>query len=171
MMEKSPEINPKETVILLHGIGHTGLNMAGLGWGLHHSGYATQAITYPSTRLSILDNARWLLKYRLNQDFWNHQTRVHFVCHSLGGLVVESYLNLIKDIVSHDKIGKVILLGTPHAGSPIADFLKNFILYRCFFGPAGQELTTTNHNFLLLNPIMILVLFPVQKAGYIRLRI
>jgi hypothetical protein len=34
------------------------------------------------------------------------------------------------------------MLGTPNAGSEVADRLKSFQLYRAFYGPAGQQLTT-----------------------------
>jgi hypothetical protein len=34
------------------------------------------------------------------------------------------------------------MLGTPNGGSEVADHLKNFVGYRKFFGPAGQQLVT-----------------------------
>ena len=34
------------------------------------------------------------------------------------------------------------MLGTPNGGSEIADVLKDWLLYRMYFGPAGQQLVT-----------------------------
>jgi len=62
----------------------------------------------------------------------------HFVCHSMGGLLARVYL------ATHPpkRLGRVVMLGTPNGGSEVADHLKNFIGYRKFFGPAGQQLVT-----------------------------
>jgi pimeloyl-ACP methyl ester carboxylesterase len=62
----------------------------------------------------------------------------HFVCHSMGGLLARVYL------ATHPpkRLGRVVMLGTPNGGSEIADRLKNFVGYRKFFGPAGQQLVT-----------------------------
>jgi triacylglycerol lipase len=166
MMQPLNAHNQKEMIILLHGIGHTRLNMVGLAWALRRAGYATRCITYPSTRLNITDNAQWLSRYHLDEDFLNTQTCVHFVCHSMGGLVAGAYLDLIKDTISHTKISKVILLGPPHHGSRIADFLKNFILYRWFFGPAGQELTTAARALSTIKPYYDLGIIAGTKGWF-----
>jgi pimeloyl-ACP methyl ester carboxylesterase len=63
---------------------------------------------------------------------------LHFVTHSMGGLLARAYL------ARHPPVrhGRLVMLGPPNGGSEIADRLKNFWLYRAFFGPAGQQLTT-----------------------------
>src|SRR4051812_31167808 len=63
---------------------------------------------------------------------------VHFVCHSMGGLLARVYLARYRP----QRLGRVVMLGTPNGGSEIADRLKNFGVYRAFFGPAGQQLGT-----------------------------
>lgn len=63
---------------------------------------------------------------------------VHFVCHSMGGLLARVYLTGHRP----KRLGRVVMLGTPNSGSEIADHLKNSIAYRAFFGPAGQQLVT-----------------------------
>ena len=40
------------------------------------------------------------------------------------------------------RLGRVVMLGTPNGGSEIADRLKHIAAYRAFFGPAGQQLGT-----------------------------
>jgi pimeloyl-ACP methyl ester carboxylesterase len=63
---------------------------------------------------------------------------VHFVCHSMGGLLARVYLARYRP----QRLGRVVMLGTPNGGSEIADHLKDFTAYRAFFGPAGQQLGT-----------------------------
>jgi pimeloyl-ACP methyl ester carboxylesterase len=63
---------------------------------------------------------------------------LHFVCHSMGGLLARVYLARYRP----QRLGRVVLLGTPNGGSEIADRLKNFGAFRAFFGPAGQQLGT-----------------------------
>jgi hypothetical protein len=63
---------------------------------------------------------------------------IHFVTHSLGGILVRYYLqdhHLPPD-------SRVVMLSPPNQGSEIADLLKDFFLYRWIMGPAGQQLGT-----------------------------
>jgi pimeloyl-ACP methyl ester carboxylesterase len=73
---------------------------------------------------------------------------VHFVGHSMGGLLTRAYLARYRP----QRLGRVVMLGTPNGGSEIADRLKNFTVYRAYFGPAGQQLMTerdsTTHAIL-----------------------
>ena len=63
---------------------------------------------------------------------------VHFVCHSMGGLLARVIISRYRP----QRLGRVVMLGTPNGGSEIADRLKNVSLYRAWFGPAGAQLVT-----------------------------
>jgi triacylglycerol esterase/lipase EstA (alpha/beta hydrolase family) len=63
---------------------------------------------------------------------------IHFVGHSMGGLLARVYIAKYRP----ERLGRVVMLGTPNGGSEIADRLKNFFAYRTYFGPAGQQLVT-----------------------------
>jgi pimeloyl-ACP methyl ester carboxylesterase len=63
---------------------------------------------------------------------------LHFVGHSMGGLVARAYLARYPT----SRMGRVVMLGTPNGGSQIADRLGHLALYRAYFGPAGQQLGT-----------------------------
>jgi hypothetical protein len=39
------------------------------------------------------------------------------------------------------------MIGVPNIGSEVADFLKNFIFYKKLYGPAGQQLITSQGAF------------------------
>lgn len=132
----------QETVILLHGIARTGGSMRLLEKALKKQGYQTLRLTYPSTRLSLDDIAAELHKNHLTENFWKNSGKVHFVTHSMGGLVTRRYLDKYKDILPLEKIGRVVMLGPPNKGSDVADLLHELWPYQWFYGPAGSELTT-----------------------------
>jgi pimeloyl-ACP methyl ester carboxylesterase len=56
----------------------------------------------------------------------------------MGGLLARVYLAKHRP----ERLGRVVMLGTPNGGSEIADRLRGFALYRAYLGPAGQQLAT-----------------------------
>lgn len=142
-----------DKVILLHGIGRTSRSLERLEAVLQDRDYNTLSITYPSRRLDIAANAAWLRDIVLDADFWNTQdTPVHFICHSMGGLVLRHYLHQYRHELPRHKIGRVIVMGTPFAGSPVADCWHKNPLYKWFYGPAGQQLTTAHQGAVQMRP-------------------
>ena len=110
--------------------------MAWMDRALRRAGFRTLNLAYDSRRKPL---------GRLADDVGRVATRfaarggpVHFVTHSMGGLVVRDYL----DRGRPPWLGRVVMLGPPHRGSEFADLLHKRHLYRAFFGPAGQQLTT-----------------------------
>lgn len=142
-----PFLNPnQETVILLHGIGLSKWSMILIKLKLKRAGYNPINITYPSTKLSLDHTANWLNEKYLTPTFWETASKVHFVTHSMGGLVARRYLNKYRNVLNPEKIGRVVMLGPPNQGSEIADFMLHFPPYTWIFGPAGQELTTKEQS-------------------------
>ena len=131
-----------ETVILLHGIGHSLWNMVFIEKALQKAGYKTLNLSYPSRKHRIEDLAEWLSDRLEENKTWQKSSKVHFVAHSMGGLVTGTYLTVHKGDIPAGKMGRVVMLGTPHGGSEVADFLHDNPLYKWVFGPAGQQLTT-----------------------------
>jgi pimeloyl-ACP methyl ester carboxylesterase len=130
----------KDIVVLLHGIGHCALNMLGMEYSLNRSGYDVLNLSYPSTRKEISYLAKDIESMLDAKNIWSRGGKVHFVCHSLGGLVTRQYLAQIESRLPSGKLRRVIMLGTPNGGSEVADYLQKVPLYRWGFGPAGQEL-------------------------------
>jgi pimeloyl-ACP methyl ester carboxylesterase len=63
---------------------------------------------------------------------------IHFVGHSMGGLVIRALLNRWRPL----ELGHVVMLGTPNAGSEIADFVESWAVLRPILGKAGPALVT-----------------------------
>jgi pimeloyl-ACP methyl ester carboxylesterase len=123
-------------VVLLHGIARTSASLMCLERALQAAGFATLNIDYASRTRPIAD-----LADDIHPDiagFADRDAPLHFVAHSMGGLLTRAY------IAKHrpDRLGGVVMLGTPNGGSEIADLLSGSRLYRAFYGPAGLELTT-----------------------------
>jgi pimeloyl-ACP methyl ester carboxylesterase len=104
---------------------------------LQCAGFATLNLDYASRRKALEGLAEDIDP--AIQRFADHiDGSVHFVCHSMGGLLARVYI--ARHRPKH--LGRVVMLGTPNSGSEIAERLKNFGVYRAFFGPAGQQLGT-----------------------------
>lgn len=136
----------KEIVILLHGIALSKKTLWPFELYLKAQGYDTLGITYPSRRMTLDDLAKWLRTEFLSMPFWGNHPKVHFVTHSMGGLLARRYLSLYKNEIPAEKIGRVVMIGTPNKGSEVADALKDLSPYKFVFGPAGEELTTSSQE-------------------------
>ena len=131
-----------EYVILLHGMGRTKRSMRKLEKHLLGKGYKTLNHGYSSTSKSIKSIAEEEIPAVIAKCRRQKASKIHFVTHSLGGIVVRQYLQT-KFL---PKGSRIVMLGPPNHGSEIADYLKGFFLFKWLNGPAGQELGTDKHS-------------------------
>jgi len=96
-------------VVLVHGLWLSGWCMALIAWRLRRCGFRTYVFSYRSVRRGLRENAEAL---RAFSDSIEGRT-VHFVGHSLGGVVIQTMLACCPPLRS----GRVVTLGSPHAGS------------------------------------------------------
>jgi pimeloyl-ACP methyl ester carboxylesterase len=132
------ESHNKEVVVLLHGIARTNKSMGSIQTVLEKRDYDVLSITYPSREKDIKAIAEHIHKTALTEAFWNKYEKVHFVTHSMGGLVARVYL----DKHRYENLGRVIMLAPPNKGSEVADLIHDIPLYDWYYGPAGDQLTT-----------------------------
>jgi pimeloyl-ACP methyl ester carboxylesterase len=123
-------------VVLLHGIARTSSSLIKLEQALRASGFATLNIDYASRRKPIAALADDI--HPAIEEFTSHDAPLHFVAHSMGGLVARAYIAKYRPA----RLAGIVMLGTPNGGSEVADLLSGFRPYRAFYGPAGLELTT-----------------------------
>ncbi|MGQ0750000.1 MAG: esterase/lipase family protein [Betaproteobacteria bacterium] len=99
----------RETVILVHGLWVHGVVMSLMRRRIARCGYPSLCWSYPSMRRTLTENAERLALFCRTLG----AQRLHFVGHSMGGLVVLRMLESMREFVT----GRVVLAGTPYGGS------------------------------------------------------
>jgi triacylglycerol esterase/lipase EstA (alpha/beta hydrolase family) len=127
----------KDGVVLLHGLGRTSGSMVILARRLERAGYRTRCLRYASLRQTLARIADGL-KPQIAAFADDIDGDVHFVTHSLGGLVVRALLNHWQP----QRIGRVVMLAPPHGGSEWVDVLDHLRLARYAIGPTRAHLVT-----------------------------
>ena len=133
----APPRGGRDLVVVLHGMGRTKLSMAWRAGRLEQQGYDVLNFSYPSTCGSDAGSTTHL-QQELQSQLTARAGQVHFVTHSLGGIVVRAYLKQHPPT----NLGRVVMLSPPNQGSEVVDRLRDNFLYRLATGPAGQELGT-----------------------------
>ena len=131
-----------ENVILLHGLCRTSRSMTKLQHALAQAGYTVWNVDYPSRTAPIEVLADNAVGKAIAVCRANGATKIDFVTHSMGGILVRSYL------ARHamPELGRVVMLAPPNEGSEVAEKLKGLSLYKWINGPAGEELGTDKNS-------------------------
>jgi pimeloyl-ACP methyl ester carboxylesterase len=127
----------QDGVILLHGISRTHRSFQKMQTAVEAAGFAALNVGYAS-RHHALEMLSEDIHPAIAQFAAGTEGQIHFVGHSMGGLLARVYIARYRP----QRLGRVVMLGTPNGGSEIADRLKNVSLYRAWFGPAGEQLVT-----------------------------
>lgn len=127
----------EELVIMLHGLGRTALSMEDMAIMLRDEGYSTCNQNYPSRDESI-QNLSTYVASAVQKGRAAGKTRIHFVTHSMGGIILRYYLGYS----SHSEDGHVVMLAPPNQGSEIVDALDDIPGFEEFMGPAALQLGT-----------------------------
>lgn len=130
---------PTEPVVLLHGLARQASSMNRMESALQQAGYTVCNIAYPSRRHDVQTLAQEYVVATLQQCLPGYEGRIHFVTHSMGGILVRQ---LAQDSRHATRIGRVVMLGPPNKGSEIIDHIGNWRVFRQFAGPAGKQLGT-----------------------------
>lgn len=120
------------TVILVHGLWMSGFQLGVFKHRLESAGHIRAiAFSYPSISGCMSDHAQSLLQFARTQSV----PELHFVGHSLGGLVILRALELGQDL----PVGRAVLLGTPLQGSLAAKGVSRLPFGKTILGATMQE--------------------------------
>jgi triacylglycerol lipase len=136
---------PGETVVMLHGVGLGSWAMARIAGHLRSEGYRVVNRSYPSRTVPLERLADTWLPRLLEETGAAAAPRLHFVTHSMGGLVVRAHLAQARP----PNLGRIVMLAPPHHGSEVVDHVGGWWAFRFFTGINGPRLGTGPASFAL----------------------
>ena len=151
----------KEKIVLVHGFGRSTLAMSKFEEFFEQEGYQVYSIVYSSLTQDI-DGIKKEFFQKVNKHLDGVDQTVHFVGHSMGGLMIRSYLDQHKV----KNLGNVVLLGSPNKGTPLVEFVEDKWYYP-LAGPALKSLSSKGSKFLssLKRPYYTLGVIAGYRSG------
>ena len=126
-----------DCVVLLHGLIRTSASMEKMQKALDADGYKVINKSYPSRDFPIEELAPMAVEAGIEGcGELQENGQVHFVTHSLGGILVRYYFE--DNDLAH--LGRVVMLAPPNQGSEAADDLRGLPGFEMLNGPAGNQL-------------------------------
>lgn len=139
--EPESALDTRDMVVLLHGLGRSSKAMWRLEDRLIEAGFRVRSLSYDSTHQPS-DVLRADIARQMADCCLERGGRLHFIGHSLGGLMVRAYL------ADHPvpNLGRVVVMGTPNGGSELVDRMGKRWWFS-WLGPTASELGTDAESF------------------------
>jgi pimeloyl-ACP methyl ester carboxylesterase len=132
----APMESGKPLVVLLHGLGRSASSMWLMAKRLEEAGFQVHRIEYESLDTSPEDIVE-AVTLDIDHCCAESPNTVHFVGHSLGGLVIRTYLAERRP----RNLGRVVLVGTPNGGTALVDRFRDWKAFD-LLGPTTASLGT-----------------------------
>lgn len=142
--------NQQDIVILLHGLWRDEAAMRPVERFLSSQGYQILNLGYPSTDYPIETLVNDYLKPAIDALPKQPNQKLHFVTHSMGGILVRYYLKHNEP----DNIGRVVMLAPPNQGTELAGLFADSDWIDVKRGPAAEQLSAGQQSWVnQLGPI------------------
>jgi triacylglycerol lipase len=123
-------------VVLLHGLGRGRWSMLVPRLRLAAVGFEVINIGYPS-RTEPIEALAPIVRDELERRIVDPGRQVHFLTHSMGGIVLR---RLLADETEPLRVGRIVMLTPPSRGSVMASKFSKSRLFGAVVGPAGKQL-------------------------------
>ena len=135
-----------EVIILLHGACKTSRHMSHIARSLQELGYRVHNLNY---------NWRYQEAAKITKDILvkvkyieREYKKVHFIGHSLGGLIIRGVLTNYRPA----NLGRVIQIASPNQGSKLAEKFKDNWIYKKLYKKVSQDLVPKSEFLKSLEP-------------------
>ncbi len=122
-------------VVIVHGLWVNSMLMRLLGYRIRRCGFDVAYFSYDSVRATLEQNAARLARFAEALSV----STVHWVGHSLGGIVILKMLEQCPE----PRTGRIVLMGSPSAGSYAARALAKTAAGRWLLGRSTPLVETT----------------------------
>ena len=130
------------SVVCIHGFTRSYRSMLPMGNKLENEGFEVYLWDYQSRKETIETHAENLVDVLRTIALKKPGEPIHFVTHSVGGIITKTALNH-PDCPEEAKIGRAVLLAPPAQGSCAARAIAHLSPARLFFGKrTGKQLLT-----------------------------
>ncbi|MFT4713776.1 MAG: triacylglycerol esterase/lipase EstA (alpha/beta hydrolase family), partial [Candidatus Azotimanducaceae bacterium] len=127
------------------GLARTSKSMDKIAQAFEHKGYLVVNVNYPSRTDTVEKLSAVAMQQALTaceQGSTRLQGKIHFVTHSMGGILLRYYLAE----QSIENLGRAVLIAPPNQGSEVVDRLGNVPGFKRLNGPAGMQLGTDKNS-------------------------
>jgi len=133
-----------EYVVLLHGMFRSAIAMQPAEVFLKDKGFKVINMSYPSTQYDIETLVQDHLAPQIKTLEENGAKEIHFVTHSMGGILVRHYLKNNP----MPTLGRVVMLSPPNKGTELTNLFADTQWYKNKIGPAGKQLNPSDNSWV-----------------------
>jgi len=133
-----------EHVILLHGMFRSAIAMKPAESFLTEKGFKVINMSYPSTQHDIETLVQNYLMPQIVSLEESGASKIHFVTHSMGGILVRHYLKNNQ----MPALGRVVMLSPPNKGTELTNLFADTDWYKEKIGPAGKQLNPNQNSWV-----------------------
>jgi pimeloyl-ACP methyl ester carboxylesterase len=141
LLAPRPALAAAETVVLLHGLYRSPRSMRPLEAPVSEAGFRVVNLGYDSRSRS--PDALVAELDRLLLECCADAPKLHFVTHSLGGIVTRAFVAAVRPA----NLGRVVMLAPPNHGSPLGDIVAGSAVLRFLLGSTASRLGTDPTSF------------------------
>jgi triacylglycerol lipase len=157
--------NGGDYVVTLHGLGRTYAEMRPMATHLFRAGFTVVNVNYPSNRFGVDDLGDSLVPELVLGHCPDSTRKIHFVTHSMGGIVVR---RMLSNEQIRQRTGRVVMVAPPNQGSELASRIQDNRLAQAVMGPALAAFDTSGSSYVnQLGPMSVPTLIIAGRRSYV----